>query len=242
MRTFCDTTITRLKGAILGKIPAYIFNRIYEIADKDMVDAIARQRNRGKQTSTTHSMCLSMSGIMRDVLAAYQFNVELKFVAMFIANPKALEVLERHKIKTFDETSGMAFLKELRSTPGTWTLGTGWTKDENDYHALLEADGYFIDMTADQFNRPKKDIHMKKYIAPKDQLPDPIVFWQYVNRKEHYGLIGVHPRIKKIYDQVSRFVSESLGIPNIQAEHIVDFRIFEGMDKSNYCMKEKEHG
>jgi tetratricopeptide (TPR) repeat protein len=167
-------------------------------------------------------ICLSASYILAECLNAYGINARVRRVIFYFGNEKAVKIYKQEGKKgliqkmTHDPTIITGLMGKVDGKP--------W--DET-FHSVvyLPHDGSIIDLTANSINVPEYDISLKPYWETKDNLPETILEFQFVDEVPLPRKLGVLFERDDICDTFNYILSDIAIKLGLKREIHINFDI-----------------
>lgn len=146
----------KLKPLLLNEFPNYIFQKF--------------------QSS---SFCMSYSWLISHILDFIAIKSKIKCIAMFLGNSLAMQIIYGEGFETLIRK---ITLDKLNKKGTIWTIGVGFTADNNDFHTIVQfKDKSILDGTILQASRPQYGLNIENFWDFRENFPS------YIYRMEKYS-------------------------------------------------------
>ena len=208
------TKLENLKNYLLNNLPKKFRAWILQI---DNIETISRLTNeRLNATPSMDGFCGSISWVVSLALKDYEIDSQIILLTMLVGNEDAINLYRQGGFKAIEDSFGKEGEK-------TWTIGTGFTNDMDDFHAILfiKNDGSLLDMTASQMQRIEKNVMIDNYWAlDKESLPASIIYFRPKDQSFNPKTVAIirHRNYAQIVAEVKREIKQMLKLDNIEIQ------------------------
>lgn len=104
--------------------------------------------------------CIATTKILREILEYYGFKSQPMAVSVHIYNARLIELMDAGPLPENEEEK-MALFERT----GAWGIGIGQSGSQDGCHVVLQSQGFLLDASLDQAERPERGIELPELLA-----------------------------------------------------------------------------